>query len=78
MALCANLRDLDIFLYVSNREDFGHLVNPESFDITIAEPDMYQIFDNEKDWEDRWVICVDFNRFICNPLMSLWKVGYRK
>ncbi|KAG5900593.1 hypothetical protein JTB14_017451 [Gonioctena quinquepunctata] len=55
MAFCQNLRDLDIFIYVSNRVDFGHLVNPESFDITRTEPDMYQIFDNERDWEDRYI-----------------------
>lgn len=55
MALCANLRDLDIFLYVSNREDFGHLINPETYDITLANPDMYQIFENEKDWEKRYI-----------------------
>lgn len=55
MALCANLRDLDVFLYVSNRIDFGHLVNPETFDITRAEPEMYQIFDNEREWEERFI-----------------------
>lgn len=55
MAFCANLRDLDVFLHVSNREDFGHLINPETYDITMAEPDMYQIFENEKDWEERYI-----------------------
>lgn len=55
MAFSANLRDIDVFLYVSNREDFGHLINPESYDINMAAPDMYQIFDNEKDWEARYI-----------------------
>ncbi len=55
MAFCANLRDLDVFLYVSNRVDFGHLVNPETYDVTRTEPEMYQIFDNERDWEDRFI-----------------------
>lgn len=55
MAFCANLRDLDVFLFVSNRVDFGHLVNPESYDITRTTPDMYQIFDNERDWEERYI-----------------------
>ncbi|XP_015835811.1 procollagen-lysine,2-oxoglutarate 5-dioxygenase isoform X2 [Tribolium castaneum] len=55
MAFCANLRDLDVFMYVSNRVDFGHLVNPETFDITRVEPEMYQIFDNEQDWEARFI-----------------------
>ncbi|XP_017783808.1 PREDICTED: procollagen-lysine,2-oxoglutarate 5-dioxygenase 1 isoform X2 [Nicrophorus vespilloides] len=55
MAFCANIRDLDIFMYVSNRIDFGHLINPESFDTTLAVPDMYQIFDNQQDWEERYI-----------------------
>lgn len=55
MSFCANLRDLDVFLYVSNRIDFGHLVNPETFDVTRTEPEMYQIFDNEQDWEKRYI-----------------------
>lgn len=55
MAFCANLRVLDVFMYVSNRLDFGHLINPDTFDITVADPDMYQIFENEQDWEDRYI-----------------------
>lgn len=55
MALCANLRDLDVFMYVSNRLDFGHLINPETYDVTRANPDMYQIFENVNDWEDRYI-----------------------
>lgn len=55
MAFCSNLRDLDVFMYVTNIMDYGHLVNPESYDITLTEPDMYQIFDNEGDWEDRYI-----------------------
>lgn len=55
MSFCATLRDLDIFMYVSNRHDFGHLINPETYDITRAAPDMYQIFDNALDWADRYI-----------------------
>lgn len=55
MAFCSHLRDLDVFMYVSNRVDFGHLSNPDTYDITRAEPEMYQIFDNEIDWEERFI-----------------------
>lgn len=55
MAFCSNLRELDVFMYVSNRVDFGHLSNPDTYDITRAEPDMYQIFDNEIDWEEKYI-----------------------
>ncbi|KRT80915.1 hypothetical protein AMK59_4922 [Oryctes borbonicus] len=55
MAFCGYLRDLDVFMFVSNRLDFGHLVNPETYDTTRMTPDMYQIFENEIDWEDRYI-----------------------
>ncbi|XP_018576476.1 procollagen-lysine,2-oxoglutarate 5-dioxygenase 3, partial [Anoplophora glabripennis] len=55
MAFCSILRELDVFMYVSNRVDFGHLSNPDTYDITRAEPDMYQIFDNEIDWEEKYI-----------------------
>lgn len=55
VAFCANLRELNVFLYVSNREDFGHLINADSYDVTMVEADMYQIFDNKEDWEARYI-----------------------
>uniref|UniRef100_A0A6P7FY86 procollagen-lysine 5-dioxygenase n=1 Tax=Diabrotica virgifera virgifera TaxID=50390 RepID=A0A6P7FY86_DIAVI len=55
MTFCSNLRDLDVFMYVSNRLEFGHLINADTFDTTRTEPDMYQIFENERDWEDRYI-----------------------
>lgn len=55
MAFCSNLRNLDVFMYVSNRVDFGHLINPDNLDITRTEPEMYQIFDNPQDWEERFI-----------------------
>ncbi|KAK4880735.1 hypothetical protein RN001_008881 [Aquatica leii] len=55
MAFCSNLNELDVFMYVSNRVDFGHLINPESYDVTRTAPDMYQIFDNARDWNQRYI-----------------------
>lgn len=40
-------------MHVTNRVDFGHLINPESFDVTRTNPDLYQIMDNKWDWEQR-------------------------
>ncbi|XP_066581047.1 procollagen-lysine,2-oxoglutarate 5-dioxygenase [Prorops nasuta] len=48
-------RERYIFMYVSNRLDFGHLVNPETFDIKLTNPDMYQIMDNKLNWERRYL-----------------------
>lgn len=55
MAFCKKLRELGVFMYVSNRIEFGHLINADTFDVTRTEPEMYQIFDNEQDWEDRYI-----------------------
>lgn len=44
-----------VFIYVTNRIDFGHLVNPETFDTTLTNPEMYQLMDNRWDWEQRYL-----------------------
>lgn len=55
MAFCASLRENGVFMYVSNEHDFGHLVNPESYDTSRTHPDMYQIFDNKMEWATRYL-----------------------
>nr|XP_021187543.2 procollagen-lysine,2-oxoglutarate 5-dioxygenase isoform X1 [Helicoverpa armigera] len=55
MAFCASLRDVGVYMYVSNEMDFGHLVNPESYDISRTNPDMYQLFDNKMEWTTRYL-----------------------
>ncbi|XP_053624838.1 procollagen-lysine,2-oxoglutarate 5-dioxygenase isoform X2 [Plodia interpunctella] len=55
MAFCASLREHGIFMYVSNEENFGHLINPENYDITRTHPDVYQVIDNKIEWEKRYL-----------------------
>ncbi|CAG9781920.1 unnamed protein product [Diatraea saccharalis] len=55
MAFCSNLRQLGIFMHVSNELDFGHLVNPENYDISRTHPDVYSMFDNKIEWEARYL-----------------------
>ncbi|KAJ0183831.1 hypothetical protein K1T71_000254 [Dendrolimus kikuchii] len=55
MAFCASLREAGIFMHVTNELDFGHLVNPESYDTTRTHPDVYQLFDNKLEWETRYL-----------------------
>lgn len=42
-------------MYVSNRVDFGHLVNSENFDPTKMNPELWQVMDNRWDWERRYL-----------------------
>lgn len=55
MVFCASLRDLGIFMHVSNEMEFGHLVNPESYDTSRTHPDMYQLMDNKMEWSTRYL-----------------------
>lgn len=55
MAFAYANRRRDIFMYVSNRLDFGHLVNLDNFNVSLTNPDMYQMFDNKLDWEKRYI-----------------------
>ncbi|KAG6446513.1 procollagen-lysine,2-oxoglutarate 5-dioxygenase [Manduca sexta] len=55
MAFCASLRDHGIHMHVSNEHYFGHLVNPESYDVTRTNPDLYQLLDNKLEWDNRYL-----------------------
>ncbi|XP_046397512.1 procollagen-lysine,2-oxoglutarate 5-dioxygenase 1 isoform X2 [Ischnura elegans] len=55
MAFCQNMREKNIFMYVSNRLDYGHLINADNFDTSHLHNDLYQIFDNRWDWEQRYI-----------------------
>lgn len=55
MAIAENLREKGVFMYVSNRVDFGHLVNSESFDTKHLVPELWEVFNNRWDWEQRYL-----------------------
>lgn len=42
-------------MYISNKEYYGHLIDPETFDITLTNPNVYQVFENKWDWEQRYI-----------------------
>ncbi|KAK7792169.1 hypothetical protein R5R35_005128 [Gryllus longicercus] len=55
MSFCKTMRDRNVFMYVSNRMDFGHLVNGDNYDTTKTNSEMYQLLDNRWDWEQRYL-----------------------
>jgi len=55
MAMCANLREKGVFLYVTNRLDMGHLVSVDAFVTTHHRPELWQMFENRWDWEARYL-----------------------
>ncbi|XP_050707436.1 procollagen-lysine,2-oxoglutarate 5-dioxygenase 1-like isoform X2 [Eriocheir sinensis] len=55
MAFCENLREKGVFLHLSNRVEFGHLVNNEEFDLSRLNPELWEVERNRWDWERRYL-----------------------
>ncbi|XP_065349170.1 multifunctional procollagen lysine hydroxylase and glycosyltransferase LH3 isoform X2 [Cloeon dipterum] len=55
MAFCESLRHNDIFMFVDNLKDFGHLIHADNFDTSHMHNELYQIFDNQWDFEQRYI-----------------------
>ncbi|XP_064108903.1 procollagen-lysine,2-oxoglutarate 5-dioxygenase 1-like [Macrobrachium nipponense] len=55
MAVAANMREKGVFMYVSNLEDYGHLVDPDYFTTKYLYNDMWQMKANKYDWEQRYI-----------------------
>lgn len=55
MAFAQANRRRDIFMHLSNRLDFGHLVTLDHFNTSLTNPDLYQLLDNKLDWEARYL-----------------------
>ncbi|XP_039763255.1 procollagen-lysine,2-oxoglutarate 5-dioxygenase isoform X2 [Pararge aegeria] len=63
MAFCSELRDHGVMMHVSNEKVLGHLINPESYDVSRKNPDIYQVMDNQEDWEQRYLHAEYFDSF---------------
>ncbi|XP_066297450.1 procollagen-lysine,2-oxoglutarate 5-dioxygenase 1-like isoform X3 [Branchiostoma lanceolatum] len=55
MAFCASLREKGIFMYVTNMETFGRLTTTTSYSTEHLHPDMWQMYDNRPDWEEKYI-----------------------
>lgn len=42
-------------MYVTNVEDYGHLVDPDYFTTKYLHNDMWQMRANRRDWENRYI-----------------------
>lgn len=50
-----NVCQQGVFMYLSNLEEYGHLINAETFDTKHINPDVYELLTNRVDWEQRYI-----------------------
>lgn len=55
MAFSQSLRRNGIFMYISNLEYYGHLVNSETYSLEYKHNDLHEIFNNQLDWHRRYI-----------------------
>uniref|UniRef100_A0A4W6BZ61 procollagen-lysine 5-dioxygenase n=1 Tax=Lates calcarifer TaxID=8187 RepID=A0A4W6BZ61_LATCA len=55
MCVCVCVCPQGVFMFVSNRDEFGRLVASTNFNTSRLHPDMWQIFDNPVDWREKYI-----------------------
>uniref|UniRef100_A0A8C2GPE9 procollagen-lysine 5-dioxygenase n=1 Tax=Cyprinus carpio TaxID=7962 RepID=A0A8C2GPE9_CYPCA len=55
MAMCRNARDLGLFMYVTNRHEFGRLISIANYNTSHYNNDLWQIFENPLDWREKYI-----------------------
>uniref|UniRef100_A0A7M4F7B3 Procollagen-lysine,2-oxoglutarate 5-dioxygenase 1 n=1 Tax=Crocodylus porosus TaxID=8502 RepID=A0A7M4F7B3_CROPO len=55
MAFCQNVRDRGVFMFLTNRHSFGHILSLENYETTHLHNDLWQIFSNPEDWEEKYI-----------------------
>ncbi|CAF5152047.1 unnamed protein product, partial [Rotaria sp. Silwood1] len=45
----------EYFIYLNNEINYGHLIDPDNFNISLILPELYEVFNNFKDWKDRYI-----------------------
>uniref|UniRef100_A0A8C5PC27 procollagen-lysine 5-dioxygenase n=1 Tax=Leptobrachium leishanense TaxID=445787 RepID=A0A8C5PC27_9ANUR len=55
MALCRNAREMGVFMYITNRHEFGRLLSTANYNTTHYNNDLWQIFENPVDWREKYI-----------------------
>ncbi|XP_067423547.1 procollagen-lysine,2-oxoglutarate 5-dioxygenase 1 [Emydura macquarii macquarii] len=55
MAFCQNVRDQGVFMFVTNRQHFGHTLSLENYQTTHLHNDLWEIFSNPEDWKEKYI-----------------------
>ncbi|KAM6983204.1 procollagen-lysine,2-oxoglutarate 5-dioxygenase 1 isoform 2-T2 [Tautogolabrus adspersus] len=55
MAFCFNIRSKGLFMHVTNMHTFGRILSTENYKTDHLHNDLWQIFENPVDWQDRYI-----------------------
>ncbi|XP_054838690.1 procollagen-lysine,2-oxoglutarate 5-dioxygenase 2 isoform X2 [Eublepharis macularius] len=55
MALCRNFREMGVFMYITNRHEFGRLLSTANYNTSHYNNDLWQIFENPVDWKETYI-----------------------
>ncbi|XP_035237773.1 procollagen-lysine,2-oxoglutarate 5-dioxygenase 1 isoform X1 [Anguilla anguilla] len=55
MTFCHKVRTQGVFMFVTNRHEFGRALSTENYLTTHLHNDLWQIFENPVDWEERYI-----------------------
>ncbi|KAM9299257.1 procollagen-lysine,2-oxoglutarate 5-dioxygenase 1 [Gastrophryne carolinensis] len=55
MAFCDNVRRQGVFMFVTNRQTFGHILSLENYKTDHLHNDLWQIFENTQDWKEKYI-----------------------
>uniref|UniRef100_A0A6I8NJN9 Procollagen-lysine,2-oxoglutarate 5-dioxygenase 1 n=1 Tax=Ornithorhynchus anatinus TaxID=9258 RepID=A0A6I8NJN9_ORNAN len=55
MAFCSNVRQQDVFMFLTNRQPFGHLLSLENYQTTHLHNDLWEVFSNPEDWKEKYI-----------------------
>ncbi|CAL8312658.1 unnamed protein product [Merluccius merluccius] len=55
MALCRHTREMGVFMFVTNRQEFGRLISTANYNTSHYNSDLWQIFQNPVDWKEKYI-----------------------
>ncbi|XP_006001962.1 procollagen-lysine,2-oxoglutarate 5-dioxygenase 2 isoform X2 [Latimeria chalumnae] len=55
MAFCRNAREMGVFMYITNRREFGRLISTANYNTSHLNGDLWQIFENPIDWREKYI-----------------------
>lgn len=50
-----NLRQANVFQFMTNQYEFGHLIDPTQYNTSLLYPDLYELTRNKADWEREYL-----------------------